>query len=135
MDQKEQKPMTPFDRRVTPEELYMLKLLLPYTPPFIQRFLGIFIKFMEFRYTWNYFQGFSISSSENVLQELKPYMRKEDQETMEQMESMMQMMDMMQSMQTSSENPQDIFSMFGTMFDSDSPSDSEPPQNHDAKET
>lgn len=133
MDQKDLKPMTPFDCHVTPDELYMLKLLLPYTPPFVQRFLGIFIKFLEFRYTWNYFQGFANASSENVLQDLKPYMRKEEQEAMEQMESMMQIMDMVQNMQSSAEDPQDLFSMFG-MF-ADAPPGSEQPQDHDAKET
>lgn len=135
MDQKDLKPMTPFDCRVTPDELYMLKLLLPYTPPLAQRFLGIFIKFMEFQYTWNYFQGISHSSSENILHELKPYMKKEEQETMEQMESMMQMMDMVQNMQPSSEDSQDLFSMFSTIFDSDTSSDSEQPSNYHAKET
>ncbi len=55
MEQNTLKPMTPFDNLVTPPFLYTLKLLLPYTPPSVQRFFGIYIKFLEFR---NIFKGF-----------------------------------------------------------------------------
>ncbi len=119
MEQKPLKPMTPFDCLVTPDELYMMKLMLPYTPSVTQKFLAVFIKFQELRHTISYFHGFPSNSSQNLLRELIPYMSKEEKETMEQMESMMQMMDMMKSMQSVSDDPQDLFNMFGNMFGTD----------------
>ena len=101
MNQKFPKPMTPFDSLVTPHPLYLMKLLLPYVPPAFQRMLACYIKFMEFQYTLEHFQGFSSSSDEtsHILNDLKPYMDPGEQEMMEQMESMMNMMEMVQGMQ------------------------------------
>lgn len=119
MDQNTLKPMTPFDCLVTPDELYMLKLLLPYTPANMQRFLAIFIKFLELRHTMEYFKGFPSCSSDNLIHDLKPYMSKSEQGTMEQMESMMHMMDMVQNMQSMPDDQADMFSMFSNMFGAD----------------
>ena len=54
---KPSKPMTPFDKSVTPSYLYKLKLFLSFLPPSTQRFLAVYIKFSEFRYTMDYFRG------------------------------------------------------------------------------
>ena len=141
MEQNPPKPMTPFDNLVTPPFLYTLKLMLPYTPPSVQRFFGIYIKFLELRHTMEYFQGFS-SSPANILEGLKPYMGPAEKEMMEQMSSMMNMMEMVRSMQSMSEgasdsssqgfgafNPmdmmkgmlspeqQEMFEMYNTMFE------------------
>ena len=139
MEQNSLKPMTPFDNLVTPPFLYTLKLLLPYTPPSAQRFFGIYIKFLEFRHTMEYFQGFS-SSPSNILEGLKPYMNPAEKEMMEQMSGMMNMMEMVKSMQSMSEsssegsdafNPmdmmksvlspeqQEMFEMYNTMFENE----------------
>ena len=139
MEQNTLKPMTPFDNLVTPPFLYTLKLLLPYTPPSVQRFFGIYIKFLEFRHTMEYFQGFS-SSPANILEGLKPYMNPAEKEMMEQMSSMMNMMEMVRSMQSASEpslegsegfNPmdmmksmlspeqQEMFEMYNAMFENE----------------
>lgn len=56
---KPSKPMTPFDKSVTPSYLYKWKLFLAFLPPSIQRFLAVYIKFTEFRYTMDYFRGTS----------------------------------------------------------------------------
>lgn len=98
MEQKPPRLMTPFDSLVTPPGLYTMKLLLPYTPPYIQHFLAVYIKFSELRQTIEYFHGFpsSLHTSE-ILSELKPYMSQEDQDAFEQMETMMNMMEMMQN--------------------------------------
>ena len=108
MEQNPPKPMTPFDNLVTPPFLYTLKLLLPYTPPSMQRFFGIYIKFLELRHTMEYFQGFS-SSPANILEGLKPYMGPAEKEMMEQMEMMMNMMEM-------TKGQPDMSDMFGGMF-------------------
>lgn len=118
MNQKFPKPMTPFDSLVTPHHLYLMKLLLPYVPPAFQRMLACYIKFMEFQYTLEHFQGFSSSSDEtsHILNDLKPYMDPGEQEMMEQMESMMNMMEMVQGMQE----------MASSMPDSDSDNTASP---------
>ena len=143
MEQNPPKPMTPFDNLVTPPFLYTLKLLLPYTPPSIQRFFGVYIKFLELRHTMEVFQGFSSNPSpSNILEGLKPYMNPSEKEMMEQMSGMMNMMEMVRSMQSMSEgspdsssqgfgafNPmdmmkgmlspeqQEMFEMYNTMFE------------------
>lgn len=114
MEQNPPKPMTPFDNLVTPPFLYTLKLLLPFTPPSVQRFFGIYIKFLELRHTMEYFQGFS-SSPSNILEGLKPYMDPAEKEMMEQMSSMMNMMEMVRGMQAMSGQDSDMSSQgFGT---------------------
>lgn len=114
MEQNPPKPMTPFDNLVTPPFLYTLKLLLPYTPPSIQRFFGVYIKFLELRHTMEVFQGFSSDPSpSNILEGLKPYMNPSEKEMMEQMSGMMNMMEMVQNMQN-------MQNMSGSSMDSSS---------------
>lgn len=94
------KPMTPFDKSVTPSYLYKLKLFLPFLPPDTQRFLGIYIKFLEFRFTLDFFQGLPFHTfSLQSLDELAPYMDDRERSMMEQVSSMMQMMQMMDMFQ------------------------------------
>lgn len=117
MEHKGPRPMTPFDNLVTPPMLYTLKLMLPYTPAQTQRTLGVYIKFLELRYTLEHFYGFSSqNSSGSILEGLKDYMGPEEKEMMEQMEMMMNMMEMMQNSPDASGMP-DISDMFGGMFD------------------
>ena len=104
MERKPPKPMTPFDSMVTPPYLYSLKLMLPYTPQSMQRFMAIYIKFLELRHTMEYFHGFSSHGpSFRIIDELKPFMEPGEKEMMEQMEAMMNMIEMMQGMQEMSE--------------------------------
>lgn len=106
MEHKAPRPMTPFDNLVTPPNLYTLKLMLPYTPPSVQRMMGIYIKFLEFKFTLDHFRGFpQKETGTSILEELKEYMGPEEREQMEQMEGMMNMMEMMQSMQSMSDDP------------------------------
>ena len=115
MEQNPPKPMTPFDNLVTPPFLYTLKLLLPYTPPSMQRFFGIYITFLELRHPVEYFQGFDFSSPANILEGLKPYMEPAEKEMMEQMSSMMNMMEMVRGMQSMSDDASDSSSQgFGS---------------------
>ncbi len=120
MDSKKPRPTTPFDDLVTLPHIYMLKLLLPYTPPSMQRMLGIFLKFQELQQALSHFYGFgkSASDSSDMLSVLKDYMSPEEQEMMEQMEMMMNMMEMMKDMPDMSDMPgMDAFGdMFGSIF-------------------
>ena len=98
---KPSKPMTPFDKSVTPSYLYKLKLFLSFLPPSTQRFLAVYIKFSEFRYTFDYFQGLPFHAfSFQSIGELTPYMDENERNMMDQMTSMMQMMEMMSMAQT-----------------------------------
>ena len=122
MEQNSLKPMTPFDNLVTPPFLYTLKLLLPYTPPSVQRFFGIYIKFLELRHTMEYFQGFDFSSPANILEGLKPYMVRSMQSMSEgspdsssQGFGAFNPMDMMKGML--SPEQQEMFEMYNTMFE------------------
>ena len=97
MEQNPPKPMTPFDSLITPPFLYTLKLLLPYIPSSMQRFLGIYIKYLELRHAMEYFQGFTSNPQpRDILNGLKPYMSPAEKEMMEQMSGMMNMMEMVQ---------------------------------------
>lgn len=111
MDKRTPFPMTPFDSLTSSRELQMLKLLLPYTPPFAQRMLAFFIKFTELKNTVRYFGIFSSApareefagtdlSFPEILEDLKPYMGK-DAETIDTILSAMSMMEMMKDMDLS----------------------------------
>ena len=115
MEHKPPKPMTPFDNMVTPPFLYTLKLMLPYTPPSTQRMLGIYIKFLELRYTLSHFNGFGNADSSRLFDLLKDYMGPEEQEMMEQMSSMMNMMEMMQGQPDMPDMSDFLGGMFGDM--------------------
>ena len=93
---KPSKPMTPFDKSVTPSYLYKWKLFLAFLPPSIQRFLAVYIKFTEFRYTMDYFRGLPFHAfSFQSISELAPYMDENERDMMNQMTSVMQMAEMM----------------------------------------
>ena len=115
MEHKPPKPMTPFDNMVTPPFLYTLKLMLPYTPPSTQRMLGIYIKFLELRYTLSHFNGFGNADSSRLFDLLKDYMGPEEQEMMEQMEMLMNMMEMMQEQPDMPDMSDFLGGMFGDM--------------------
>lgn len=138
MDKKTPRPMTPFDLLTVPDGLYSIKLFLPYTPVSMQRFLAIYVKFIELRHTITHFHGFPSRSSPNdMMADLKPYLSEKERSMMEQAENMMHMMEMLQSMQSMSDasdqdvNPmdfmktmltpeqQEMFNMYSQMFDAD----------------
>ena len=115
MEQNPPRPMTPFDNLTTPPGLYALKLMLPYTPPSTQRMLGIYIKFLELRYTLSHFNGFGNADSSRLFDLLKDYMGPEEQEMMEQMEMLMNMMEMMQGQPDMPDMSDFLGGMFGDM--------------------
>ena len=112
MERDSSKLMTPFDCHTIPHWIYILKLLLPYTPMKFQHSLAIFIRFQEMQLTMKHFRGFQTGkSTDNFIHDVKPYMDSATQEMIEQLESMISMMEMLQSMQESShpsDNPQNI---------------------------
>lgn len=133
MEKQPPKPMTPFDELVIPQQLHMLKLILPYTPSSNQQFLGVFIKFLELKETMAFFQNsgnplhtqaFNRSSpptAMEMLQEIKPYMPPKEAEMMDTFSNMMNIMEMVQMFQGSGGDTggspfgdmSDMFSSFG----------------------
>lgn len=117
MEKKTPRPMTPFDTLFTPPFLYTLKLLLPYTPAETQRFLAVFIKFSEFRHVLHEFHRFTSRSTDSILEDLKPYLTPEEQESFSQAENIMNMMSMMEMMQSMSpESDTDLFQSVSTLL-------------------
>ncbi len=99
MEDFPKKFMTPFDCITTPEWVYMMKLMLPYTPRSLQHSLAVFLRFQEMRYTLQHFQNFSQKKQNaNVLSDILPYVDHSFKDSFEQMESIMSMMEMMQNM-------------------------------------
>lgn len=120
MDHTTPPPMTPFDELTSSGELQMLKLLLPYTPPGVQRMLACYIRFTELQNTIRYFSTISGTFQENpfhketpsfseLLEELLPYIGKDMQDMAQNLSSAMSMMEMMKDM--------DLSDLFGTGTD------------------
>ena len=113
--------MTPFDCRVSTESLQLTKLLIPYLPPQTQRIIAIYVKFAEFHNTLFSFQTFKQKShsTQDIFEELKPYMSSSVNESIDNFMNMMSMMDLFQSMQESSDSPFDFdpMSMMQSMFE------------------
>lgn len=100
MEKEFPKLMTPFDCQTMPPWIYILKLMLPYTPEKYQHSLAVFIRFQEMQFTLKYFTGFGRKEhANNIFHDVKPYLDPATQEMMEQMESIFSMMEMMQMMQ------------------------------------
>lgn len=131
MEQKPQRPMIPFDELVTPPMLQMLKLFLPYTPASNQRFLGVFVKFLELRETISFFQrpsynlyarAFSSSAASSpmeMLMDLRPYLPPQQAERMESFLNIMNIMEMVQMFQDSAPSGENAFGDMGGPGNSD----------------
>jgi len=108
MEKEFQKLITPFDCQTIPHWIYILKLILPYTPERYQHSLAMFIRFQEMQFTLKHFTGFvRKEQSSNIFNDIKPYMDSAALEMLEQVESMMSMMEMMQMMQDFPKNNTD----------------------------
>jgi len=118
MEYESSKLMTPFDCQTIPQWLYILKLILPYTPEKYQHSLAVFIRFQEMQFTLKHFHGFGRKKQlDTLLDDVKPYMDPATQDMLEQMESMKGMMEMMQMMQdfpqeATDSSAMDFFSAF-----------------------
>lgn len=93
--------MTPFDCRIATQSIQLTKLLIPYLPQETQRIMAIYVKFMEFQNTWSSFHAFKKKShtTQDILQELRPYMPSSTCESIDNVMNMMSMMEMFQGMQ------------------------------------
>lgn len=106
--------MTPFDQYVTNHSLQMIKLFIPFLPPGTQRMMAVYVKFLEFQHTLSFFHSMKQCdlSSDDIYDNLKPYLSPEDQSTFEQMTNMMNMVNMMQDMPDMDFDPSILAGMF-----------------------
>lgn len=122
MKHKDIKPMTPFDSLTQNESMRMLKLMIPFLSPSVQKMLSVYIKYMEFQNTLQYFKDFDSSplrgqsdprelSFTDILEEIRPYMSDSEGESIDSILSAMQMMEFMGSM---SQSPFDFSSYTNT---------------------
>lgn len=121
MEDIRQDSVTTFDACFTNNHIRMLKVLLPFLEPSMQRGIAIYIKFMELQYTFSYFRrpsrsrAFSQNSSfqkkdfdfNTVCNELFPYCTEQEKRHFSQMrdtfQTMNNMKDMMEMMETMKE--------------------------------
>lgn len=128
--------MTPFDQQISTQSTQMIKLLLPYLPPRIQRMLAVYIKFTELQFTISSFRSFrqTAHSTQDIIQEMKPYMPSSACESIDNILNLINMMELFQNMSASSDSDSDfdpmsmmqnmltpeqqsMFEMYNTMFD------------------
>ena len=107
--------MTPFDCRIATQSLQLTKLLIPYLPRETQRIMAIYVKFMEFQNTWSTFRAFRQKShtTQDIFQELRPYMPPSASDSIDNLMNMMSMMEMMQNMQEMQDTDSETTSGFG----------------------
>lgn len=136
--------MTPFDQQTSTNTLQLLKLFIPYLPPQSQRMFAIYIKFLEFQHTLSFFRSFrqKTFSTQDIIQDLKPYMPPSASESIDNLLNMMSMMELFQGMYSSddqgnefdpmsmmknmlSPEQQSMFEMYNDMFANDSSSNQE----------
>lgn len=101
---------TPFDELISNQNLQMLKLIIPYTPPETQRFLAVYVKFSELQYTMDFFQNFKKElhtqdfekkafSPLDMIQEIRPYLPEQLSETFDTVLNMINMMELFETVQ------------------------------------
>lgn len=115
MDEQKQDKIVAFDTLFTTNHIQMLKILLPYVEPSIQKNMAVYIKFLELQYTISYFKLYTSSvlpgfPQENhfdvskLCDELLPLCGHAEQEHLRRMKNMYQnlenLQDMMQMIQT-----------------------------------
>lgn len=116
MEGKEQDKILAFDALFTTNHIQMMKVLMTYLEPSVQRTIAIYIKLMELQYTLSFFrmhpnaylQGLPREdhrNTEKLLDEMLPYCAPSQKEqflqmknTFQSLHQMQEMMEMVQSM-------------------------------------
>lgn len=109
MSNKEYNKIQAFDMLYTTNHICKLKLMLPYLDISLQRKMAIYIKYLEFQYTIQYFDAFDFThtastsffgdfNSKAFIQDLLPYCTNEERKQMKQMEDVLSNIEHYQSM-------------------------------------
>lgn len=116
MDEKPKQPAYDFDSRTTNNHIQILKTAIPYMEPEKQKYIAIYIKFLELSYTISFFQGlqtpppYGACSAEtfdekkpdllSLLEEIKHFCTKEEQKFIDMMLNMLSAFQMFNTYQT-----------------------------------
>lgn len=103
MEKKAQVPLTPFDRIVTDDFLQMIKILIPYLPPNMQRMAGIYVKMTELSYIISkpQFTYRRTPTMDSLLEEMQPYLPSESRQMVSEFQQFFEMFEMMQNIDLS----------------------------------
>lgn len=118
MNDKDSCSITSFDSTFTTNHIQMLKILLPYLEPQLQKAFSIYIKLMEFHYTISYFQNHAFAfPTQNppdaedaaLWDAFLPLCDAEEKTKIESVRTMLQQMQKMQEMMETLQLMQEIF--------------------------
>lgn len=108
---------TKFDSMVTNQSMQLIKAIIPYIDNNLATVLGFYIKFLELENALRINHNVSIATTnanhkglENMLEDIKEFLSKEDKETIETLMTVMEMMNMEDG------SGQDILSNYMDMF-------------------
>lgn len=138
MDFPENSKVSAFDSLFCSNHIQILKVLLPYTDNQTQKFLAVYIKFLELQYTIDFFQKhpyplcgcfesetFSQSNHSSninfghICSELQPYCTAEERSRLEQICGIIKGMEMYQEMSRTMEMMKDFMPDMGDLFSHD----------------
>lgn len=132
MNDNTKNPFTLFDNLLQNSQLQTMKLLLPFLPAANQKMMVLLIKFLELKYTMEFFRkgnALNICSASDEtaspidkIAAMKEYLPKKDQETIDNIINMMSAMELFQSMNEESGSP---FPFSMDFFSTDDNDDSE----------
>lgn len=102
--------MTPFDHMVSGHHLQMIKAAIPYVPKAQQRFIAVYVKYLELQNTIAFFNqeedqlsacslGSNTGTFMDMLNDMKKYCAEDQREMFDSAINMMQMMQMYQTYQ------------------------------------
>lgn len=115
-----------FDARFTNNHINMLKVLMPFLPPSMQRNMAVYIKYMELQYTMQYFRHHPYESNRLgllsggckkespldfsvICEELLPYCSPREKQQFTQIRDLFQTMRNMQDMMEMAETMKELF--------------------------
>lgn len=142
MNDNTNNPFTLFDNLLQNSQLQTMKLLLPFLPAANQKMMVLLIKFLELKYTMEFFRKGNVlnicsASDENAspidkIAAMKDYLPKKEQETIDNIINMMSAMELFQSMSGEDGSP---FPFSMDFFSNDDDDDSEDACETDESDT
>ncbi len=131
----EKELVTPFDTLTASKPIRMMKLMIPYVAPKMQRILAVYVRFLELQDTLQFFHHFQsgLSSQDfaspkepmELFRELAPYLPAAFSDTMEQFDSLKTMMDAMSEMTAMTEGEIHPMDLYEAMFSGQTPNQEE----------
>lgn len=103
--------LTPFDSYLTNDFLQIIKIMIPYLPPNMQRMIGIYIKITELSYIMakRKFPYMNTLKIESVLSDIEPYLPENSRKMISEFQQIFEMFDMMQNMDFGDIDISDLF--------------------------